>query len=52
MVNWHKKELKLWAVQFCGTPRPWDKDRAKAADEFFNAKLDNSGADAYTGRMK
>ena len=52
MVNWHKKQLKLWAVQFCGNPRPWDKDRAAAADKFFNQKIDNSGADAYTGRMK
>ena len=52
MVNWHKKQLKLWAVQFCGNPRPWDNDRAAAADKFFNAKIDNSGADAYTGRMK
>ena len=52
MVNWHKKELKLWAVQFCGGPRPWDPDRAAAADKFFKATLDNSGADAYTGRMK
>ena len=52
MVNWHKKELKLWVVQFRGTPRPWDKDRAKAAEDFFNAKLDNAGADAYTGRLQ
>ena len=52
MVNWHKKELKLWVVQFCGNPRPWDADRSKAADAFFKAKLDNSGADAYTGRLK
>ena len=52
MVNWHKRQLKLIAVQFCGGPRPWDKDRAKAADEFFKAKIDNTGADAYTGRMK
>ena len=52
MVNWHKKQLKLWAVQFCGGPRPWDKDRAAAADKFFQAKIDNSGADAYTGRLK
>ena len=51
-VNWHKKQLKLWVVQFCGSPRPWDADRNKAADEFFKAKIDNSGADAYTGRMK
>ena len=52
MVNWHKKELKLWACQFCGGPRPWDKARAEAADRFFKATIDNSGADAYTGRMK
>ena len=52
MVNWHKKQLKLWVVQECGGPRPWDGARAAAADKFFQAKLDNSGADAYTGRMK
>ena len=52
MVNWHKKELKLWAVQFCGMPRPWDKDRAEAAEKFFKHVVDNAGADAYTGRMK
>ena len=52
MVNWHKKELKLWVCQFCGSPRPWDKVRNEAADKFFKAKLDNAGADAYTGRMK
>ena len=52
MVNWHKKELKLWACQFCGGPRPWDKARAEAAERFFKAVIDNSGADAYTGRMK
>ena len=51
-VSWHKRQLKLWAVQFCGGPRPWDKARNKAADEFFKAKIDNSGVDAYTGRMK
>ena len=51
-VNWHKRQLKLWACQFCGGPRPWDKARNEAADRFFKAKLDNSGADAYTGRMK
>ena len=52
MVNWHKKQLKLWVVQECGGPRPWDGARAAAADKFFQAKLDNSGADAYTGRVK
>ena len=52
MVNWHRRQLKLWAVQFCGGPRPWGKDRNKAADKFFETKIDNSGADAYTGRLK
>ena len=52
MVNWHKRELKLWACQFNGGPRPWDKARNEAADRFFKVKLDNAGADAYTGRMK
>ena len=52
MVNWHRKQLKLWAVQLVDSPRPWDAARAKAADEFFAAKIDNSGADAYTGRTK
>jgi CubicO group peptidase (beta-lactamase class C family) len=51
-VNWHKKQLKLWVVQLCGGPRPWDKLRNEAADKFFAAKIDNTGADAYTGRMK
>lgn len=52
MVNWHKKELRLWVCQFCGGPRPWDKARDEAADRFFKQVIDNSGADAYTGRMK
>ena len=52
MVNWHRKELKLWAVQLCGGPRPWEKDRSAAEDKFFKYAIDNSGADAYTGRVK
>ena len=52
MVNWHRKELKLWAVQLCGNPRPWDKARAAAEDKFFKTAIDNSGADAYTGRVQ
>ena len=52
MVNWHRKELKLWAVQLAGGPRPWDKARSEAADRFFKQVIDNSGVDAYTGRMK
>ncbi len=52
MVNPEKKMLKMWVVQFTGGPRPWDKAREQAANAFFNAKLDNSAADAYTGRVK
>ena len=52
MVNWHKKQLKLWAVQLCGGPRPWDGAREKAANEFFKTTLDTSGEKAYTGRVK
>jgi len=51
-VNWHKKQLKLWVVQLNGYPRPWDQARDKAADEFFATKIDNSGIEAYTGRME
>ena len=52
MVNWHKKQLKLWAVQLTGGPRPWDAAREKAANEFFKTTLDTSGEKAYTGRVK
>ena len=51
-VNWHKKQLKLWVVQLTGGPRPWDAEREKAEKAFFGQKIDNSGAKAYTGRMK
>ncbi|MBR2837530.1 MAG: beta-lactamase family protein [Kiritimatiellae bacterium] len=51
-MNWHTKELKLWAVQECGGKRPWNKDREEAAGKFFEYAADTSGIDAYTGRMK
>ncbi len=52
MVNWHRKELKLWAVQLNGNPRPWDAARSAAEKSFFQYVIDNTGADAYTGRVK
>ena len=52
MVNWHKKQLKLWVVQLTGGPRPWDKARENAANAFFKATLDTAGEKAYTGRLK
>ena len=51
-VNWHKKQLKLWAVQLTGGPRPWDKAREEAEKKFFAQEIDNTGANAYTGRTK
>ena len=51
-INWHKKQLKLWVVQLNGGPRPWDAAMRTAADKFFNAKIDNAGVEAYTGRVK
>ena len=51
-VNWHKRELKLWAVQLVGGPRPWDKAWNAAAEKFFRTAIDNSSVEAYTGRMK
>ena len=50
MINWHKKELKLWVVQMQGSSRPWVSAWNKAANKFFNAVIDNSEAAAYTGR--
>ncbi len=52
MVNWHKKQLKLWVVQLNGGPRPWEKARDEAAGRFFRHAIDNANADAYTGRVK
>lgn len=52
MVNWHRKELKLWVVQLCGEPRPWDAARSAAEKKFFQYVIDNTDADAYTGRLK
>jgi len=50
-VNWQKRQLRLWAVQQAGDSRLWEDARDAAAEAFFKAKLDTSGADAYTGRM-
>ena len=54
MVNWHRRELKLWVVQFYGDER-WSmckKERDDAADAFFKMHVDSSGVDAYTGRLQ
>lgn len=46
-VNWHKKQLRLWAVQIWGKPRPWDDDMKAAANDFFGSV--HSGLDAGAG---
>lgn len=50
MVDGERKRLKLWVVQQVGGPRPWDRARDEAANEFFKSRLDTESADAYTGR--
>lgn len=51
-VNWHKKQLRMWVIQKAGGKQPWTQDINKAAEKFFSQSLDNSGVDAYTGRVK
>ena len=50
MVNWHKKQLKLFVIQISDSTAPWSEDLVKAQNDFFAAVIDNSGSDAYTGR--
>ena len=52
MVNWHKKQIKLWVVQRATGPQPWKKEIDKAAKKFFSQSFDGSSVDKYTGRME
>lgn len=51
VVNWHKKQLKLWVVQASSGKRFWGEAMAAAAEKFFNSEIDNS-SDAYVGRTQ
>lgn len=51
VVNWHKKQLKLWVVQASSGKRFWGEAMAAAAEKFFNSEIDNS-YDAYVGRTE
>lgn len=51
VVNWHKKQLKLWVVQASSGKRFWGEAMAVAAEKFFNSEIDNS-SDAYVGRTE
>ena len=52
MVNWHKRQLRLWIIQISDGPKPWNEPLWKAQQDFFKAALDTSAAEAYTGRVK
>lgn len=52
IVNWHKKQLKLWVVQSAGGEQPWLKEIEKAAENFFSQSLSKSSVNSYTGRTK
>lgn len=52
VVNWHKKELRMWVIQCAGGPQPWIEKVDRAADKFFAQEFDNSRVKAYTGRME
>lgn len=51
VVNWHKKQLKLWVVQASSGKRFWGEAMAAAAEKFFNSEIDKS-SDAYVGRTE
>ena len=51
-VNWKNKTLILKVVQMRGKNKALNASLKKAADKFFLKKIDTSGTDAYTGRVK
>ena len=51
-VNWHKRQLKLVAVQFTGKCDKIEKAHNEAAEKFFQEQFNNSGENEYTGRME
>lgn len=51
-VNYHKKELQLWAVQRADGKEPWKKELKEAARKFFAHSFEKSSVDAYTGRTE
>ncbi len=52
MVNWHKKQLRLWVVQLSIVSENWKQLLWKAQEDFFKSQIDNSSAEAYTGRTR
>jgi len=53
LVNWHRKQLQLLVVQLTGGNCYAFRERnAQAAEKFFKTRIDQSGVEAYTGRLK
>ncbi len=52
MVNWHKKQLRLWVVQLSIVSENWKQLLWNAQEDFFKSQIDNSSAEAYTGRTR
>ena len=51
-VNMDKRQLKLWVVQLCGDPRPWNAAKDAAENAFFAESIDRTDENAYTGRTE
>ena len=51
-VNYHTKQLRLWAIQCAGGAQPWLADVDKAAEQFFAQDFTSTATDAYTGRTE
>ena len=51
MVNWHKKQLRLWVIQCAGGKQPWSPAMDEAARKFFSMETNKSGVEEYTGRI-
>ena len=50
IVNWHKKELRMWVQQRAGGPTPWESALNDAAQKFFSMNFGKTGVEEYTGR--
>lgn len=52
MVNYHRKQLSLWAYQLEGMPpHPWKEARERVAEDYFKRRIESGSVDAHTGRL-
>lgn len=52
ILNYHTKQLRLWAIQCAGGSQPWLADVDKAAEKFFAQDFSAADTAAYTGRTE